>query len=174
MTAPSQPSMPSCWTGTPLRTWLAPTDSEAYLAKAETSATRAYLLDPQNALALAFYAEVLLDQQKWDQAQQYASQAVELAPNSMDAHRVLGTVLEGWGYYRDAIDEYIKASNITPNLTFLYLRIGLGLPPAGLQAKPAVYHCPGVLRESCHHQPAAGDQGPLSIHRHRQDLCPAG
>ena len=101
-------------------------DREAYLAKAETSANRAYLLDPQNALALAFYAEVLLDQQKWDQAQQYARQAVELAPNSMDAHRVLATVLEGWGYYRDAIDEYIKASEITPNLTFLYLRIGLG------------------------------------------------
>jgi tetratricopeptide (TPR) repeat protein len=101
-------------------------DREAYLAKAETTATRAYLLDPQNALALAFYAEVLLDQQKWDQAQQYAKQAVELAPDSMDTHRVLGTVLESWGYYRDAIDEYIKASNITPNLTFLYLRIGLG------------------------------------------------
>jgi tetratricopeptide (TPR) repeat protein len=101
-------------------------DQDAYLAKAETAATRAYLLDPQNALALAFYAEVLLDQQKWDQAQQYAKQAVELAPDSMDAHRVLGTVLESWGYYRDAIDEYIKASNITPNLTFLYLRIGLG------------------------------------------------
>jgi tetratricopeptide (TPR) repeat protein len=101
-------------------------DREAYLAKAETTATRAYLLDPQNALALAFYAEVLLDQQKWDQAQQYAKQAVQLAPDSMDAHRVLGTVLESCGYYRDAIDEYIKASNLTPNLTFLYLRIGLG------------------------------------------------
>jgi len=101
-------------------------EREAYLAQAETAATRAYLLDPENAMALAYYAEVLLDQQKWDQAKQYATQAVELAPDSMDAHRVLGTVLEAWGYYRDAIDEYIKASQITPNLTFLYLRIGLG------------------------------------------------
>jgi tetratricopeptide (TPR) repeat protein len=101
-------------------------DREAYLAKAETAANRAFLLDPQNALGLAFYAEVLLDQQKWDQAKQYATQAVELAPDSMDAHRVLGTVLESWGYYRDAINEYITASQITPNLTFLYLRIGLG------------------------------------------------
>jgi tetratricopeptide (TPR) repeat protein len=100
-------------------------EKESYLAQAETAATRAYLLDPDNALALAFYAEVLLDQQKWDQARQYATQAVELAPDSMDAHRVLGTVLESWAYYRDAIDEYIKASQITPNLTFLYLRIGL-------------------------------------------------
>jgi tetratricopeptide (TPR) repeat protein len=101
-------------------------EREAYLAKAETAANKAYLLNPNNALALAFYAEVLLDQQKWDQAKQYATQAVQLAPDSMDAHRVLGTVLESWGYYRDAIDEYIKASQITPNLTFLYLRIGLG------------------------------------------------
>lgn len=101
-------------------------EREAYLAHAETVANRAYLLDPENALALAFYAEVLLDQQKWDSAKQYATQAVELAPDSMDTHRVLGTVLESWGYYRDAIDEYIKASQITPNFTFLYLRIGLG------------------------------------------------
>jgi len=101
-------------------------ESEGYLAQAETAANRAYLIDPENATALAYYAEVLLDQQKWDQAQEYASQAVELAPDSMDAHRVLGTVLEAWGYYRDAIDEFIKASQITPNLTFLYLRIGLG------------------------------------------------
>jgi tetratricopeptide (TPR) repeat protein len=100
-------------------------ERESYLAEAETAATRAYLLDPENAMALAYYAEVLLDQQKWDQAKQYATQAVELAPDSMDAHRVLGTVLESWAYYRDAIDEYIKASQITPNLTFLTLRIGL-------------------------------------------------
>jgi tetratricopeptide (TPR) repeat protein len=100
--------------------------SENYLARAETAANRAYLLNPEDATALAYYAEVLLDQQKWDQAKQYAEQAVELAPDSMDAHRVLATVLEAWGYYRDAIDEYIRASQITPNLTFLYLRIGLG------------------------------------------------
>lgn len=98
---------------------------EDYLARAETAANRAYLLDPDNALALAFYAEVLLDQQKWDQARQYADQAVELAPELMDTHRVLATVLESVGAYRDAIQEYITASEITPNLTFLYLRIGL-------------------------------------------------
>lgn len=103
-----------------------PDEQEAYLARAETAANRAYLLNPNNALALAYYAEVLLDQQKWDQAKQYASQAVELAPDSMDAHRVLGLVLESWGYYRDAIEEYIKAIQITPNFTYLYLRIGLG------------------------------------------------
>jgi tetratricopeptide (TPR) repeat protein len=97
-----------------------------YLVRAEAAANRAYLLDPENALALAFYAEVLSDQQKWDQALQYAQLAVEQAPDSMDTHRVLATVLEAVGAYRDAIQEYVRAAEITPNLTFLYLRIGLG------------------------------------------------
>ena len=99
---------------------------ENYLAQAEAAATRAYLLDPENALALAFYAEVLIDQQKWDQALQYAEKAVEIAPDSMDTHRVYATVLEYLGAYRDSIQEYILAAELTPNLTFLYLNIGLG------------------------------------------------
>ncbi len=101
------------------------TERDAYLAEAESAANRAYLLDPDNALALAFYAEVLLDQQKWDQALEYAEQAVTRSPDLMDTHRVYATVLESVGAYRDAIQEYQLASDITPNLTFLLLRIGL-------------------------------------------------
>ena len=100
--------------------------SEEYLAQAETAANRAYMLDPGNALALAFYAEVLLDQQKWDQALEYASKAVEGMPDSMDTHRVYGTVLESMGLYNAAIEEYKKASELAPNMTFLLLQIGLG------------------------------------------------
>ncbi len=99
--------------------------TEAYLAEAETAANRAYTLDPNNALALAYYAEVLLDQNKWDQAQAYAEQAAQRAPDSMDVHRVYGVVLESVGLYRAAIDEYQKASDLAPNLTFLPLQIGL-------------------------------------------------
>lgn len=98
---------------------------EDYLAQAEAAATRAYLLDPENTLALAFYAEVLLDQQKLDQALQYAEEAVKRDPNLMDTHRVYANVLESLGLYNDAILEYKRAVAITPNLTFLYLRIGL-------------------------------------------------
>src|SRR4030065_1598161 len=82
-------------------------------------------MGPENALALAFYAEVLLDQQRLDQALQYSEQAVTLAPDLMDTHRVYATVLESYGNYRDAIAEYQQASEINPNMTFLYLRIGL-------------------------------------------------
>jgi tetratricopeptide (TPR) repeat protein len=98
---------------------------EEWLVEAEQAAGYAYNLDPENYLALAFYAEVLLDQQKWEQAEQHARTAVELAPDVMDTHRVYATVLETFGQYRVAIEEYEKAAAINPNLTFLYIRIGV-------------------------------------------------
>jgi len=99
-------------------------ESANLLKEAEGEAVRAYQLDPQNALALSFYAEVLLDQLKWLQAEQYAAQAIALDPNSMDAHRVYATVLESLGQYNSAIKEYLQASTINPNLTFLYVYVG--------------------------------------------------
>jgi tetratricopeptide (TPR) repeat protein len=97
---------------------------QRWLVEAERAAGYAYNTDPNNYLALAFYAEVLLDQQKWSQAEQHARTAVELAP-TMDTHRVYATVLETFGQYRVAIEEYEKAADINPNLTFLYINIGL-------------------------------------------------
>ncbi|HLA97364.1 MAG TPA: tetratricopeptide repeat protein [Anaerolineales bacterium] len=99
-------------------------EAQDLLKEAEGEAVRAYQLDPRNALALAFYAEVSLDQQKWSQAEQYAAQAISLAPDSMDAHRVYATVLESIAQYRLAIEQYLKAAEISPNLTFLYVYIG--------------------------------------------------
>ncbi len=101
-----------------------PEEREIFLKDAESEAVRSYQLNPQNALALAYYAEVLLDQQKWSQAEQYAAEAVSLAPNLMDTHRVYATVLESLGQYNSAIKEYLEASKINPNLTFLYVYIG--------------------------------------------------
>lgn len=97
---------------------------QSLLAEAQNEALQAYQLDHENALSLAFYAEVLLDQQNWTQAEQYAAQAVALSPDSMDAHRVYATVLESVGQYNSAIKEYLKAAEINPNLTFLYVYIG--------------------------------------------------
>jgi tetratricopeptide (TPR) repeat protein len=99
--------------------------AQRWLVEAEQAAGYAYSLDPDNYLALAFYAEVLLDQQKWSQAEQHARTAVELAPGEMDTHRVYAIVLETFGQYRVAIEEYEKAAAINPNLTFLYINIGL-------------------------------------------------
>jgi tetratricopeptide (TPR) repeat protein len=100
--------------------------TQAYLTEAEQEAVRALQLDNQNTLALAFYAEILVDQQKWTQAEQYILQALqrEDADSLMDVHRVYAYVLESLGLYNQAIQEYDIAISISPNMTFLYLRAG--------------------------------------------------
>jgi len=67
---------------------------QEYLRLAEQDALRALQLDGANTLALAFYAEVLLDQQKWDQAQINIEQALAQNDSLMDVHRVYASVLE--------------------------------------------------------------------------------
>ena len=99
-------------------------ESQSLLLEAEREASRAFQLDPENALALAYYAEILADQQRWLQAEKYAAQAVELDPTSMDTHRVYGYVLETLAQYNSAIQQYQEAARINPNMTFLYIRIG--------------------------------------------------
>ena len=94
------------------------------LSKANEEATRAQQLDPNNTLALAFFAEILVDQQKWSQAEQYIQQALDSDSSLMDVHRVHAYVLESLGEYALAIEAYDRAIAIAPNLTFLYLRAG--------------------------------------------------
>lgn len=104
---------------------LVPEDKrQKLLIEAEQEAARAFQYDPENELALAFYAEILADEQKWVQAEKYAAQAVAKNPDSMDTHRVYGYVLESLGQYNSAIQQYQLAAKIAPNLTFLYIRIG--------------------------------------------------
>jgi tetratricopeptide (TPR) repeat protein len=99
-------------------------EGQRLLTQAEQAANRALLLDNTNTLALAFYAEILVDQQKWTQAEQNIQQALESDPSLMDVHRVYAYVLESFGQYNQAIQEYDTAISITPKLTFLYLRAG--------------------------------------------------
>jgi tetratricopeptide (TPR) repeat protein len=100
-------------------------ERQEWLNEAEQAANLAITLDPNNSLALAFYAEVLLDQGQKVQAEEHARLAVQQGPDLMDTHRVYGTVLESLGEYRYAIEEFEEAAEINPNLTFLYIRIGV-------------------------------------------------
>jgi tetratricopeptide (TPR) repeat protein len=101
---------------------------DSYLQQAENSAITAMRLKPGDILALAFQAETQVDKQLFAQALDNAEKAVEQLnvdyPYSMDVHRVYATVLESFGLYNQAIQEYEAAAAINPNLTFLYLRIG--------------------------------------------------
>jgi tetratricopeptide (TPR) repeat protein len=105
-------------------TGIAGADSQNLLIKGEQSAVEALQYDNTNALALAYYAELLNDQQKWTQAQQYIAQALERDPTLMDVHRVSGNIQESTANYSQAIEEYQKAIAITPNLNFLYMSLG--------------------------------------------------
>lgn len=97
-----------------------------FLIEAENEALIAQQLDSENPLALAYFAEILVDQAKWNQAEIIINQALELpgATEWMDVYRVNAYVMETLGDYNLAISEYEKAIAIEPNFTFLYSRIG--------------------------------------------------
>ena len=109
------------WNANPI---LNPDQSAAMLTQGEQEASRALFLDPQNTLALAYDAEIMVDEQKWDQAEQKIQLALKQNSNLMDVHRVNAYVKENEGDYNASINEYSQAAAITPNLTFLYIRIG--------------------------------------------------
>jgi tetratricopeptide (TPR) repeat protein len=99
-------------------------DWQAYLTEAEQEAVRAIQLDSRNALALAYYAEILVDQARLDQAQEYIQQALERDSSLMDVRRINALIRETLGDYSAAIDEYEAAIAINRNMTFLYIRNG--------------------------------------------------
>ncbi len=94
------------------------------LSQAEQEAVKAIQIDNTNTLALAFYAEILTDQQNLVQADSYIKQAVDRSPNLMDVRRINAYVEESSRNYTTAIKEYQKAIALAPNLTFLYLYVG--------------------------------------------------
>ncbi len=97
---------------------------QSSLIEAEQEAVQGIQLDNTNTLALVYYAEILVDQQKWNQAEQYISQAIQRDSTLMDVFRVNGYVQESLGNYQEAIVNYQKALAITPKLNFLYISIG--------------------------------------------------
>jgi len=102
-------------------------DWQDYLIAGEQAAVQALQYDNSNALALAYYAELLIDQLKYAQADQYITQAIERDPSLMDVHRVNGYVQEASANYKQAVEEYQKAIDINPNLNFLYISLGANL-----------------------------------------------
>jgi tetratricopeptide (TPR) repeat protein len=100
-----------------------------FLAIADSSARRALNLDPGNPLALAYLAEVTVDQQGFAQALEWAQEAIQNVDDvppkdQMDIHRIYATVLEHHAQYSWALQEYEEAIRLYPNLTFLYLYSG--------------------------------------------------
>ena len=104
------------------------------LNDAYQASIKALALDPSNALALAFKAEVLVDQANWSSALDAGAQAAQLGPEIMDVHRAYAYVLESNGYYTRAIEEYLAAIKRNTNLPFLYIRLGANYRKLGKSA----------------------------------------
>jgi len=101
-------------------------ESEDYVFKAEQASAKALQLDSNNVLAVAFRAEIYMRQLRYNEALDFAERAVAMDNTSFDAYRVYGFVLESQGFrYDEAIEAYKKAAEINPNLTFIYLSIGV-------------------------------------------------
>jgi tetratricopeptide (TPR) repeat protein len=98
--------------------------SEDLLNRAEAEVLMALQIDNTNTLALAYYAEVLVSQKKWNQAYQYIQQAVERDPTLMDVHRIMAYTYETLGEYNLSIQSYQRAIEIMPNYTYLYIAVG--------------------------------------------------
>lgn len=113
-------------------------ESQNLLTQAEQAAIRATQLDNSNALALAYYAEILIDQQKMVQAGESIRQALDRDATIMDVHRVHGYYQESLGNYEGAIEEYLRAAAITPNFTPLYIRVGANYRTLGMRSNSEV------------------------------------
>ncbi len=94
------------------------------LTDAEAALVRALQLDSGLPEAHAFYAELLSDQLRWEEAADHARQALAIAPNSLEARLAMAYVFESTGNYEEAIAEYQEAQRINPNIPAIYLSLG--------------------------------------------------
>src|SRR5574338_580639 len=79
-------------------------------------------------------------QMRWDKANASIAAALERAPDLWDAHRVNGLILESQGYYQDAIDEFLEASRLAPNMTFLNIKLGMSYRSLALKTNSDVLY----------------------------------
>ena len=100
--------------------------------EAEAAIKRALELDPNNASAYAYYAELLVLEANAgqggigtiDNAIEASKTALALAPNALDTHRARGVVLEITGNPEEAIAEFRAAIAMNDAIADLHLALG--------------------------------------------------
>lgn len=107
--------------------------------EAVASLKQAIAIDPNNPVPYAYYTEVLILQDNaglgefntLDEAIALSKQAEALGPNTLEAHRARGIILENTGNVEEAVVEYEAAVAMNPNIADLHLALGRayrGLP----------------------------------------------
>lgn len=100
--------------------------AQEMLVEALREVESGYDLNPNIPEVRAFYAEVLLDSdiQNYDRALENARAALALDNTSLVAHRALGYVWELTGNRELALESYLTARNLNPNLPSLHIDVG--------------------------------------------------
>ncbi len=114
--------------------------AERLLLEAEQTVNKALLLDETNVMALVYYAEVMIDHQRWDLAKGAIDRAIDRAPDLWEAHRVNGQYLENMAEYLPSIEEYKRASELAPNITFLQIKLGQSYRTMGMKTNSEAYY----------------------------------
>jgi tetratricopeptide (TPR) repeat protein len=103
-------------------------------AEALNSIQKAIELDDRNAIAHAYYAEILIDTglfENYDKAAEESRIAYGLDPNLLETRRARAYVLENIGgdryNYELAIQEYRAAIELNPNIPILHMELGRNL-----------------------------------------------
>jgi len=103
-------------------------------AEALNSIQKAIELDDRNAVAHAYYAEILIDTglfENYDKAAEESRVAYALDPNLLETRRARAYVLENIGgdqiNYELAIQEYRSAIELNPNIPILHMELGRNL-----------------------------------------------
>ena len=89
---------------------------------------KAMSLDANNALAYAYYAEILTaqgDYTLYDKAAEASKKALDLGPNLMEAHRARGIVFLNTQNLEEALQEFQTAMTINKNIPDLNLYLGI-------------------------------------------------
>ncbi|MEW6085661.1 MAG: tetratricopeptide repeat protein [Chloroflexota bacterium] len=109
-------------------------DAQENNSQALTWIEQALQLDPNNGLAHAYYTEILVNSGSFDnttKAIEESKVALALAPDTMEAHRARGILLEATQNYEEAIQEYKTALSFNDNISDLHLRLGLNYRALG-------------------------------------------
>lgn len=100
--------------------------------EAEASLTQASVLDPSSPAPYAYMAEVLIlkdqagvgDFNTLDKAIEFSQKAETLGPNSLEAHRARGLILENTGNIEEAVAQYEAAVALNPYIADLRMALG--------------------------------------------------
>ena len=109
-------------------------DSQGNSSEALASIQEALQLDPNNGIAHAYNVEILVNSGSFDnttKAIEESKIALALAPDTLEAHRARGILLEATDNYEEAIREYQAALEFNDNISDLYLRLGLNYRALG-------------------------------------------